>query len=90
MRPAVLTRRFCGPSLTLSRILTVCVVSDEVAVRVSYGQVLERNVLMVAEQDEGPWAVVNPAGELLAVYGSSRGRAKPMVVISEVASPRTP
>ena len=70
--------------------LTVCVVSDEVAVRVSYGQVLERNVLMVAEQDEGPWAVVNPAGELLAVYGPSRGRAKPMVVISEAAAPRTP
>lgn len=69
--------------------LHACVVSDEVAVRVSYGQVLERNVLMVAEHDEGPWAVVNPAGELLAVYGPSRGLAKPMVVISDTVAPRT-
>ena len=70
--------------------LRACVVSDEIALRVSYGQVLDLDVLMPGEHDEGPWAVVNPAGELLAVYGPSRGRAKPLVVISEVAAPRTP
>ncbi|MCY3849811.1 MAG: tRNA pseudouridine(55) synthase TruB [Acidimicrobiaceae bacterium] len=69
--------------------LDACVVSDEVAVRVSHGQVLEQNVLMVGGQDEGPWAVLNPVGELLAVYGPSRGLAKPMVVISDPGAPRT-
>ncbi|MDE0066356.1 MAG: tRNA pseudouridine(55) synthase TruB [Acidimicrobiaceae bacterium] len=65
------------------------VVSDEAAVRVGYGQMLEPKALMVAEHDEGPWAVVNPAGELLAVYGPSRGLAKPIVVISDTVASRT-
>ena len=43
-----------------------------------------------AGRDEGPWAVVDPAGELLAVYGPSRGRAKPLVVISGAAAPPAP
>lgn len=67
-----------------------CVVTNEVAVRVGHGQVLDRDVLMVGERDDGPWAVVNTSGELLAVYGPSRGRAKPLVVISGLAAPRTP
>lgn len=65
------------------------VVSDEVAVRVSHGQMLELNVLMAASDDEGPWAVMNPSNELLAVYGPGRGLAKPMVVISGTVAPRT-
>ena len=64
------------------------VVSDEVAVRVGYGQMLEANVLMIASGDEGPWAVMNTAGELLAVYGPGQQLAKPMVVISDTVAPR--
>lgn len=70
--------------------LPACVVNDEVALRVGHGQVLEFGVLDVGGHDEGPWAVVDPAGDLLAVYGPSRGRAKPLVVISGAAAPPTP
>jgi hypothetical protein len=31
---------------------------------------------------DGPWAVHGPSGELLAVYETFRGRAKPAVVLS--------
>ncbi len=79
--------------------LPTCVVSDDTAIRVSHGQVLDPGVLGVpgessvskrGELDEGPWAVVDSAGELLAVYGPSRGRAKPLVVMSGAAAPPKP
>ena len=70
--------------------LPACVVNDDVALRVSHGQVLDFGVLNLGEHDEGPWAVVDPAGALLAVYGPSRGRAKPLVVISGAAAPPAP
>ena len=70
--------------------LAVCVVDDEVAVRVGYGQVLDRDVLKLGVHDEGPWAVVNSSDELLAVYGPSHELVKPMVVISELVASRTP
>ena len=79
--------------------LPKCVVSDETAVRVGHGQVLDRGVLGVPGEsgafkrgglDQGPWAVVDSTGELLAVYGPSRGRAKPLVVISGLAAPPAP
>ena len=66
------------------------VVPAEFALRVSHGQVLDLGVLGLGEHDEGPWAVVDPAGALLAVYGPSRGRAKPLVVLSAAAAPPTP
>lgn len=73
--------------------LPACAVSDETAARVRHGQLLDPAVLGLAEGGElgeGPWAVVDAGGELLAVYGPSRGRVKPLVVISGAAAPPTP
>lgn len=58
------------------------VVADgDVAVAVGHGKVLERSDLG-ATDGEGPWAVLSPEGELLAVYAAHRGTtAKPDLVI---------
>lgn len=54
-------------------------VVDEVAIEVGHGKVLEPDRLGVA--GEGPWAVVDAAGDLLAVYESHGSRVKPSLVI---------
>ena len=55
-------------------------VSAEVAHDVGHGKVLSDHVLGVA--GEGPWAVVNASGDLLAVYElHGEGRVKPAVVV---------
>jgi len=63
------------PVASAVRALQAVTVSDEVAALVANGRVLE------AWDDEGPWAVFDPAGELLAVYEAFRGQAKPAVVL---------
>jgi hypothetical protein len=66
------------------------VVSDgAVAAAVAHGAVLDRATLGVEDegkdegQGDGPWAVLDPNGTLLAVYEPHRdGRAKPAVVLA--------
>ncbi|HEY6416755.1 MAG TPA: tRNA pseudouridine(55) synthase TruB [Acidimicrobiales bacterium] len=56
------------------------VVANELAMWVRHGRVLDEEVLGVS--GDGPWAVVDGAGELLAVYERHRGRTvKPGVVL---------
>jgi hypothetical protein len=48
---------------------------------VAHGKVLEREALGV--DGDGPWAVLDQAGELLAVYEQHRGSStKPAVVLA--------
>ncbi|MBK9178892.1 MAG: tRNA pseudouridine(55) synthase TruB [Acidimicrobiales bacterium] len=56
------------------------VVGAEVAAEVAHGKVLERDDLGVS--GTGPWAVVDAAGALLAVYEPHGGRVKPAVVVA--------
>jgi tRNA pseudouridine55 synthase len=56
------------------------IVSDEVATAVGYGKVLPLARLGVT--GAGPWAVLDAAGELLAVYEPHKGEAKPSVVVA--------
>ncbi len=56
-------------------------VSDALAADVAFGKVLERAVLGVDDSD-GPWAVIDGRGDLLAVYEPFRERTvKPALVI---------
>jgi tRNA pseudouridine55 synthase len=56
------------------------VVDADVAAAVGHGAVLERDALGVAA--EGPWAVVDTGGALLAVYEARDDRVKPAVVLA--------
>jgi tRNA pseudouridine55 synthase len=56
------------------------VVDGDLAVAVAHGKVLDRTVLGVV--GEGPWAVLDPEGQLLAVYEPYREQAKPAVVLA--------
>ncbi len=58
------------------RDLTVVVVDAPTAALVGHGQVLP------AFAGEGPWGVLDPGGNLLAVYEPFRGEAKPAVVLA--------
>jgi tRNA pseudouridine55 synthase len=61
-------------------------VEQETAGKVANGGVLERSTLGVEAGSPGPWSVIGPDGDLLAVYQEHRGgTAKPSVV---VAGPR--
>ena len=55
-------------------------VDDAVAAAVGHGKVLDRAVLGV--DGEGPWAVLDVGGALLAVYEPYGERAKPAVVLA--------
>ena len=55
-------------------------VDGDVAAAVVHGKVLDRAVLGV--DGDGPWAVLNGEGRLLAVYEPYGGRAKPAVVLA--------
>ena len=71
------------PAVEAVRHLPKLVVDEQVARRVSVGQVLEQEMLGVA--GPGPWAVINESGELLAVYGDHKGStAKPSFVFAAV------
>jgi len=67
------------------------VVPEEVATAVGFGKVLEREVLGVGPEDDGPWAVLAEGGELLAVYEPHKGTtAKPSVVVAPAAGGSRP
>jgi tRNA pseudouridine55 synthase len=56
-------------------------VGDDLAAAVAHGRVLDLAVL--GARGEGPWAVLDPAGALAAVYERhGDGRAKPAVVLA--------
>jgi tRNA pseudouridine55 synthase len=63
-------------------------VDEAIALDVRHGKVLESTVLGVGPADiervgDGPWAVLGPGGELLAVYEAHRGTTvKPAVVVA--------
>ncbi len=62
------------------------VVTEQVAADVCQGKVLDPSVLEIdaaSVPSGGPWAVLGPAGELLAVYEPHRGgQVKPSVVVA--------
>jgi tRNA pseudouridine55 synthase len=69
------------PPAAAVRHLAPAVVTPEVAAAVATGKVLAPADLGVA--GEGPWAILDSGGALLAVYeGYGEGRAKPSVVLS--------
>ncbi|MBX3284995.1 MAG: tRNA pseudouridine(55) synthase TruB [Actinobacteria bacterium] len=68
------------PMVEAVRHLAAATVDPEVAAAVAVGKVLEAATLGV--EGEGPWAVLGPEGELLAVYEPFRGTTvKPSLVI---------
>jgi tRNA pseudouridine55 synthase len=61
---------------------SVVVESDDVLAAIGHGKVLDRSVLGVDGDGDGPWAVVGAGGRLLAVYEPyDDGRVKPAVVL---------
>ena len=69
------------PMVEVVRHLPALTVDAAVAEAVAVGKVLEREAL--GAEGDGPWAVVDEAGDLLAVYEPFRGTtAKPSVVLS--------
>ncbi len=67
------------------RDLTVIAVDDAVAADVAHGKVLPEEVLAVS--GDGPWAVTDAAGSLLAVYERHKpGTVKPGVVVAPAGS----
>ena len=72
------------PSAAVAHLRSVAVDETTAAV-VAHGRVLPMGDLGLApaEADGGPWAVLDPAGRLLAVYQSHRqGTVKPAVVVA--------
>jgi tRNA pseudouridine55 synthase len=69
------------PAAAAVRDLTTVAVGDEMAALVAHGRVLP------ALAGEGPWAVLDAGGHLLAVYEPFRGAAKPAVVLSSELTP---
>ena len=69
------------PPAAAVRHLPPVVAGPEVAAAVAFGKVLTPEVLGAA--GDGPWAVLDPGGALLAVYEAhGAGRVKPSVVLS--------
>ena len=76
----VRAERLLSPAEALRDLATVSATAD-VAAAVAHGKVLELEALGAV--GEGPWRVLGPEGELLAVYEAHRGStAKPVVVIA--------
>ena len=68
------------------RDLTATAVDAAVAVAVGFGRVLPLEVLGVT--GDGPWPIVGPGGDLLAVYEAHRdATAKPSVVLAAASEP---
>jgi len=63
------------PVASAVRSLAAVTVDDEAAALVGNGRVLD------AWDGDGPWAVFDTSGDLLAVYEAFRGQAKPAVVL---------
>ena len=76
------------PGSTITRVLAPCQVDAAVAIDVGHGKVLDRERLGVDPRAEGggpdgPWAVLGPAGDLIAVYIAHRAdTVKPALVLA--------
>ncbi|MFV0317114.1 MAG: tRNA pseudouridine(55) synthase TruB [Microthrixaceae bacterium] len=71
------------PPSEISRVMDDVQVDGAVLGRVHNGAVLERSELGITMGSEGPWAVLDPAGGLVAVYRSHRGdTVKPLNVLA--------
>ena len=74
-----------APRAALSGMAAVPV-DDRLAAVVAHGRVLGRTELGV--EGDGPWAVIDGAGDLLAVYEThGDGRVKPAVVLTSASGP---
>jgi len=74
-----------APRAALSGMAAVPV-DDRLAAVVTHGRVLGRTELGV--EGDGPWAVIDGAGDLLAVYEThGDGRVKPAVVLTSASGP---
>jgi hypothetical protein len=71
------------PPAGMVRDLASAVADRELAEAIGHGKVLDRSALRVA--GDGPWAIFDEVGSLLAVY-EARGqeRAQPAVVLAPV------
>jgi len=68
---------------TICRILDHVEVDDATATDISHGKVLERERLGLGDTSDGPWAVLDADGGLIAVYEAHRGTTvKPALVLS--------
>lgn len=75
-----LTPEHLLPPAGAMRDLAQVQVDESMAADVAHGKVLPREVL---GPDEGPWALIGPGGDLLAVYEPHRtGTVKPAVVLA--------
>jgi tRNA pseudouridine55 synthase len=73
------------PPLAALRAMARVEVDEHLAAEVAHGRVLSRDVM--APGSDGPWAVIDGSGELLAVYGPHGPHtAKPVVVLSDGAA----
>ncbi|MBS1836701.1 MAG: tRNA pseudouridine(55) synthase TruB [Actinobacteria bacterium] len=67
----------------LARVLPAVTVDDATSSDVGHGKVLARGRLRLADDDSGPWVVLDRSGGLLAVYGPHRdGTVKPAFVLA--------
>jgi len=67
----------------ICRILDHVEVDDAAATDIGHGKVLERGRLGLGDTAEGPWAVLDADGGLIAVYEAHRGTTvKPALVLS--------
>jgi tRNA pseudouridine55 synthase len=67
----------------ITRVLAPAVVGPDVVAEVRHGKVLDRDRLGVSPDSVGPWAVLDEAGSLQAVYVAHRGASvKPSVVLA--------
>jgi tRNA pseudouridine55 synthase len=80
LAPDEVTRELLRPSAEVVAHLRSITVDDDLSALIATGRVLERR--QVPMPGEGPWAVLDEAGELLAVYEATTAeRAKPAVVL---------
>ena len=70
------------PPLEAVRHLAAVSVGADVAALVATGTRLQRGGESVVFPGDGPWAVLGPGGELLAVYEARDERAHPAVVLA--------
>jgi tRNA pseudouridine55 synthase len=70
------------PAEALRDVTAQVVASEDLAAAVRHGKVLPRDALGASATADGPWAVVDASGMLLAVYEPHRdGTVKPGVVL---------
>jgi tRNA pseudouridine55 synthase len=70
------------PPSAIGRLLPSVTVDGVLAAEVGHGAVVDRDRFDSSDGD-GPWAVLDPAGDLLAVYRQhTGGRVKPVVVLA--------